>query len=75
MRASTNVPLARSTSRLLLRRARLLILNLQIIHDLLHVGHTRGTLSAWSRLYCQFTSTGQRDYAALHFVFHVVVNA
>jgi hypothetical protein len=56
----------------LLRRVGFLILNLQIIHDLLHIGHARGHLLGAVALVLRVHFSGQPDYAVLHFVFHVV---
>src|ERR1035441_486421 len=75
-RAATAVvqSLGGSTPQLLLRRAGLLILNLQIIHNLLHVGHARGYLLGMVALGLRVHLSSQSNYAALHVVFHVVVH-
>jgi hypothetical protein len=59
---------------LLLRRPSLLVLTLQIIHDLLHVGHARGQLLGMFALGVRVHLSSQADYAALHVVVHLVLD-
>src|SRR5208282_6657283 len=63
-----------STPQLLVRGTGFLILDLQIIHHLLNVGHGRRHRLGSRALVLRVHFSGERDYAALHRVFHVVVH-
>jgi hypothetical protein len=62
------------TPQLLLRRTGFLILDLQVIHDLLHVGHSRGHLLGMVALLLRIHFSGQCYHAVLDFIRHGVVH-